>query len=97
MELHPFVVFLNGLLILITGAELLLRNASRLADMLGLSPLVIGLTIVAIGTSIPELAVGITAATEGRGSLAVIRPIPLRQMYLKLDFAVMAGLLWRCL
>lgn len=111
MELHPFVVFLSGLLILITGAELLLRNASRLADMLGISPLVIGLTIVAMGTSIPELAVGITAATEGRGSLAVgnvaganivnilcilgltavIRPIPLRQMYLKLDFAVMAG------
>ena len=69
--LHPFIIFLGGLVIIILGAEMLLRSASRVARMLGVSPLVIGLTLVSVGTSAPELAVGITAANEGRGALAV--------------------------
>ena len=56
---------------IIVGAELLLRGASRVAAMLGISPLLVGMTVVAVATSAPELAVGITAAREGRGSLAV--------------------------
>lgn len=70
-ELHPALVFLIGLAIVVAGAELLLRSATRIANMLRVRPIVIGLTVVAIGTSLPELAVGITAATEGKGALAV--------------------------
>jgi cation:H+ antiporter len=62
---------LLGLAALIAGAELLTRAGSRLAAQLGVPPLVIGLTIVAVGTSAPELAIGIEAALIGAGSLAV--------------------------
>jgi len=51
-----------GLFLLVLGAEILVRGASRLASSLGISPLVIGLTVVAFGTSSPELAVNIQAA-----------------------------------
>lgn len=71
MDLPPVVIFLAGLVIIIVGAELVLRGASRFAALMGLKPIIIGLTVVSVGTSMPELAVGITAAAEGRGSLAV--------------------------
>lgn len=70
-QIHPALVFLGGLVIVVLGAELLLRSATRIANLLRISPIVIGLTVVAIGTSLPELAVGITAANEGKGALAV--------------------------
>lgn len=60
-----------GLLALVVGAELVLRAAAKLATMLGVKPLLVGLTIVSVGTSAPELAVGITASLEGQGGLAV--------------------------
>ena len=66
-----FVFFLAGLICLIVGAELLVRGASRLAAGLGISPLVIGLTVVAFGTSSPELAVSIKAALSGQSGIAV--------------------------
>ncbi|MFA7602324.1 MAG: calcium/sodium antiporter [Novosphingobium sp.] len=62
---------LAGLAALIVGADLLVRGGAALAARLGISPLFIGLTIVAIGTSTPELAVGIEAAVKGNGPLAV--------------------------
>lgn len=62
---------LLGLVLLIAGAELLVRGGSRLAAQLGIRPIIIGLTIVSIGTSTPELAVGIEAARQGAGALAV--------------------------
>lgn len=62
---------LAGLVALIAGAELLVRGGSALAARLGIPPVLIGLTIVALGTSTPELAVGIDAAIQGNGSLAV--------------------------
>lgn len=71
MQLHPLLVFIGGLVIILLGAELLLKGASRLAAMLRVSPILIGLTVVSVGTSTPELAVGITAAHEGKGPLAV--------------------------
>src|SRR5690606_11946304 len=71
MTVHPVLVFLAGLVVITLGAELLLRTASRLAALLGLEPIVIGLTVVAIGTSLPELAVGIAAASGGSSELAV--------------------------
>ncbi len=71
MELNPVLVFLAGLAVVLLGAELLLRGAAHLAAMLRISPILIGLTVVSVGTSMPELAVGITAVSEGSGALAV--------------------------
>ena len=56
---------------LVAGAELIVRAGSKLAARLGVPPILIGLTVVSIGTSTPELAVGIEAALSGAGSLAV--------------------------
>ena len=62
---------LVGLVLLTLGAELVVRGGSRLAALAGVSPLVVGLTVVAVGTSTPELAVGIGSARDGAGSLAL--------------------------
>jgi cation:H+ antiporter len=59
-----------GLLLLLSGGELLVRGASGLARELGVSPLMIGLTVVAFGTSSPELAVNVLASLEDRGGLS---------------------------
>ena len=60
-----------GLTALVAGAELLVRGAARLALTLGISPLVVGLTVVAFGTSSPELAVSVGAALSGQIDVAV--------------------------
>ena len=65
------LLFLAGLIILILGADLLVRGATRLAAAFGVSPLVIGLTIVAIGTASPEIAVSLKAAAAGQGDLTL--------------------------
>jgi cation:H+ antiporter len=64
-------MFGAGLVFLIIGAEALVRGASRLAAVLGISPLVIGLTVVAFGTSSPELAVSVKSALSNQASIAV--------------------------
>lgn len=63
--------FIIALVLLVVGAEALVRGASRLAALLHISPLVIGLTVVAFGTSSPELAVSIKAALSNQASLAL--------------------------
>ena len=60
-----------GLALLYGGAEGLVRGSAGLALRLGLSPLVVGLTVVAFGTSSPELVVSLDAAVAGRGALAL--------------------------
>ncbi len=65
------LLFIAGLIGLIAGAELLVRGASKLALSFGISPLVVGLTIVAFGTSSPELAVSTGAALDGQTDLAL--------------------------
>ena len=65
------LMFVAGLVLLIAGAECLVRGASRLALSLGISPLVVGLTVVAFGTSAPEVAVSVGAALEGRTDMAL--------------------------
>jgi cation:H+ antiporter len=60
-----------GFALLFVGGEGLVRGASRLARRLGISPLVVGLTVVAFGTSAPELLVSATAVLEGRDQIAV--------------------------
>jgi cation:H+ antiporter len=61
----------GGLVLLYFGAEWLVGGASRLAVSFGVRPLLVGLTVVAYGTSAPELVVGISAATGGQGGLAL--------------------------
>lgn len=65
------VYLVAGLALLILGADWLVRGASRLALHLGLSPLIIGLTVVAFGTSAPELAVSVQSALSGAAGMAV--------------------------
>ncbi len=64
------VLLLAGLAMLIVGGDLLVRGATNLARLLGVSELVIGLTVVAFGTSAPELAVNVLAAWEDRGEIS---------------------------
>lgn len=59
-------LFVLGIVLLVAGAEVLVRGASRLAALLGVSPLVIGLTVVAFGTSTPELAVTVQSSLSGQ-------------------------------
>ena len=58
-------------LILFAGAELLVRGGASLALKLGLTPLVVGLTVVAFGTSMPELIVSLKAAMLGQSDIAI--------------------------
>jgi cation:H+ antiporter len=66
-----YVLLLGGLLILIVGADLMVRGAVKLASAVGVSGLTIGLTVVAFGTSAPELAVSARAALSGQAGIAV--------------------------
>jgi cation:H+ antiporter len=66
-----YVLFIAGFLTLIKGADLLVDGASSLARRLRVSPLLIGLTVVAFGTSAPELAVNMLASSSGNTGLAV--------------------------
>jgi cation:H+ antiporter len=65
------LLFFLGLVFLIVGAELLVRGASKLAGAAGISPLIIGLTVVAFGTSSPELAVSIKSSWSGQSAVAL--------------------------
>jgi cation:H+ antiporter len=65
------LLFGAGLVLLVAGGELLVRGAARLAARLGIAPLVVGLTVVAFGTSAPELAVSVQAGFAGQGKIAV--------------------------
>lgn len=71
MNLWTGVFFIVGVVALVGGAEALVRGAARLAARTGLSPVVIGLTVVAFGTSAPELAVSVSAAFRDQADLAV--------------------------
>lgn len=68
-----FTIFLLlvGLAVLILGADFLVKGAASLAKKMGISPLVIGLTVVAFGTSMPELTVNIFAAIKGTTDIAI--------------------------
>ena len=61
----------GGLVALDGGAEVVVRAGTNLAGWLGIRPMVIGLTVVSLGTSMPELAVGIDAAVSGNPGIAV--------------------------
>jgi len=66
-----YVLLLIGFLILVKGADFFVEGSSEIATFLRIPPLLIGLTIVAFGTSAPEAAVSISAALKGTGDIAV--------------------------
>ncbi len=71
---HPltsFLILLAGFYILTKGADALVGGASSIADRIGISPLVVGLTIVAFGTSAPELFVNITSSIKGASGITL--------------------------
>ncbi|NCP20320.1 MAG: calcium/sodium antiporter [Erythrobacter sp.] len=65
------LLLLGGLVLLVIGGELLVRGAVAIAGKLGVSPLMIGLTIVGMGTSMPELAASLQAALAGSPGIAL--------------------------
>lgn len=71
MTATTFIYLIAGLVLLVAGAEVLVRGAARLAAQFGIPPLIIGLTVVAFGTSAPETAVSVQAALNGSGDLAI--------------------------
>ena len=70
MTVWTFVALAVGLVCLVGGAELLVRGAASIASRLGIAPVIIGLTVVAFGTSAPELAVSVSAGLSGEGEVA---------------------------
>ncbi len=67
----PIFKTIGGLVLLTLGAELLVRGAAAFARRCGLSPLVVGLTVVSIGTSMPELVVSVDAAIQGNEAIGI--------------------------
>mgnify|MGYP000608827094 CR=1 FL=1 len=67
----PLLFLVLGLVLLFFGGEGLVRGSAALALRLGLTPLVVGLTVVAFGTSAPELVVSVEAALNGHGAIAI--------------------------
>lgn len=66
-----YVLLLIGFVLLVKGADIFVDGSSAIARHFGISPFIIGLTIVAFGTSAPEAAVSITAAITGQNGIAV--------------------------
>ncbi|GAA0938213.1 calcium/sodium antiporter [Pseudonocardia zijingensis] len=69
--MNPVLALVLGLVALVAGAETVVREGSALAARFNVSPLVVGMTVVSLGTSLPELAIGLNAAQQGNGGLAV--------------------------
>jgi Ca2+/Na+ antiporter len=67
----PYLMILVGFAILIKGADLLVERASAVASRFNVSDMVIGLTVVALGSSAPELATSVVAARKGNADIAV--------------------------
>lgn len=70
-DIEIALYLLGGLVLLFIGAEGLIRGSSNLAIKIGITPLVVGLTVVAFGTSAPELVVSLKAALIGNSSIAL--------------------------
>jgi cation:H+ antiporter len=69
--LITFALLILGLYILIKGSDLLVDGASSIAKKFNVAPMIIGLTIIAFGTSAPELLVSIVSSTQGANDLAL--------------------------
>ena len=85
---------LMGTVFLYFGGEFLVKGAKNIARIFGVSPIVVGLTIVAFGTSLPELVVSLVAAMSGKEAIAignVIGSSLLNQLLVLGSCAVLAG------
>lgn len=71
MSALTFVALAGGLVALVAGAELLVKGAAAIASRLGIAPVIVGLTVVAFGTSAPELAVSVSASLGGDADVAL--------------------------
>lgn len=71
MYLVDVLVFIGGLLLLVKGADLFVVSSSRIAQRFGVSEFIIGLTLVSIGTSVPELASSLTASLEQASGIVI--------------------------
>lgn len=69
--LLQLILLVTGFVLLMKGADWFVEGASRIADTFGISQLVIGLTIVAMGTSLPEAAVSIASALKGSAGITI--------------------------
>lgn len=69
--MSSILLIIGGLVLLVAGGEFLIRGASKLAISMGISALVVGLTVVAFGTSSPELVVSLKAGLSGNADIAV--------------------------
>ena len=65
------ILIVGGLVLLFFGADWLVKGAVTMALHLGLSPLIVGLTIVALGTSLPEALVSVQASLDNQGGIAL--------------------------
>jgi len=70
-EIEIILYLMGGVILLFIGAEGLIRGSSNLAIKIGITPLVVGLTVVAFGTSAPELVVSLKAALMGNSSISL--------------------------
>ena len=72
MPTHKGVLWLIfGLLLLLISAQVVTKAAVEIANQLGVDELIVGLTVIAIGTSLPELAASVTAAVKGHAEIAI--------------------------
>lgn len=69
--MFDYLLLIAGLALLVVGGDILVRGAVGLAEKLRIPPLIIGLTIVAFGTSAPEMFVSVQAALDGSGGIAI--------------------------
>jgi len=69
--IEAFLTFLIGLIVLLKGSDLFVESSVKIARYVGLSEIIIGLTFVAVGTSLPELASSLRAAATGNTGLLV--------------------------
>ena len=110
-DIPALLALVLGLVFLVGGGELLVRGAAALALKANIPPLIVGLTIVSMGTSAPELFASVEAALEGHPGLAVgnvlgsnvanlalilgltalLRPVTVDRMALRLDIPLMLG------
>jgi len=71
LDLVPYIAVAGGLLLLLIAAEVMVRGAVGISRCMGISPLVVGITVIAFGTSAPELAVSVDAALSDAPGLVV--------------------------
>lgn len=70
-----FIIFIVAMTALIYGAEFIIQQSEKIALHYKISPFVIGATLVALGTSLPEMAVSMSASMKGSGDIAVANVI----------------------